>query len=118
MKLCAFCAPLFDWAARPQTLEAKLLGMRVVDVVLNAVLLKEASSRTLNLRGEALWTPLDPTGTPRSKLMPLLYGTLISASSYSLDPTGPHDGPHVFLKEASHEMRLSTHRPYSYYNTK
>ena len=94
------------------------MGKRVVDVVPNAVLLKETSSRTLNFHGEALWTPLDPTGTPRSKLMPLLYGTLISASSHSLDPTGPHDGPHVFWKEAWDEMRLSTHRPYSYYNTK
>ena len=91
---------MFELAARPQTLEAKLLGKRVVDVVRNAVLLKEASSRILNFHNEALWTPLDPTGTPRSKLMPLLYGTLISVSARSLDPTGPHDGPHVFVKEA------------------
>ena len=117
-ELSAFCASLFDLAVRAQTLEAKLLGKRFVDVVQNAVLLQEASSRTLNFHGEALWTPLDPTGTPRSKSTPVLYGTLISTSSHSLDPTGPHDGPHVFLKEASHEMRLFTHRAYSYYNTK
>ena len=82
------------------------------------LLLEEASSETSSFINERLWTPLDPTGTPRLKLMPLLYETHVFALVWHVDPTGPHAGPHLFLKEASRQMAFPPQRAYSYYNTK